>query len=36
MMKEENINIKTEPQKTDNDSLSVVEARVILFWAETL
>jgi len=29
-MKEEKENIKTEPQKTDNDSLSVVEAQVML------
>ncbi len=29
MMKEEKENIKTEPQETDNNSLSVVEARVI-------
>jgi hypothetical protein len=33
MMNKEKINIKTEPQETDNNSLSVVEARVILFWA---
>lgn len=29
VMEKENIKIKTEPQKTDNDSLSAVEARVI-------
>jgi hypothetical protein len=29
MMKDNNINIKTNPQETDNDSLSDVEAKVI-------